>query len=57
LILCWASPFGQIPKSLFILQVIDDPLLRQAIEKQMDRWIGSSMCTASREGNGQRVSV
>ena len=29
--------FGQIPKSLFILQVIDDPVLRQAIEKQMDR--------------------
>src|SRR6202048_1862072 len=29
--------FGQIPKSLFILQVIDDPALRQAIEKQMDR--------------------
>src|SRR3984893_11610699 len=28
--------FGQIPKSLFILQVIDDPVLRQAIEKQMD---------------------
>lgn len=29
--------FGQIPKSLFILQAIDDPVLRQAIEKQMDR--------------------
>ena len=29
--------FGQIAKSLFILQVIDDPVLRQAIEKQMDR--------------------
>jgi Tn3 transposase DDE domain len=29
--------FGQIPKSLFILQVIDDPVLRQTIEKQMDR--------------------
>jgi TnpA family transposase len=29
--------FGQIPKSLCILQVIDDPGLRQAIEKQMDR--------------------
>src|SRR5580692_8899590 len=29
--------FGQMPKSLFILQVIDDPALRQAIEKQMDR--------------------
>src|SRR5271157_144237 len=29
--------FGQIPKSLFILRVIDDPVLRQAIEKQMDR--------------------
>ena len=29
--------FGQIPKSLFILQVIDDPVLRQAIEKQLDR--------------------
>ena len=29
--------FGQIPKSLFILQVIDDPVLRHAIEKQMDR--------------------
>ena len=28
---------GQIPKSLFILQVIDDPVLRRAIEKQMDR--------------------
>ena len=26
--------FGQVPKSLFILQVIDDPVLRQAIEKQ-----------------------
>ena len=29
--------FGQVPKSLFILQVIDDPVLRQAIEKQLDR--------------------
>jgi len=29
--------FGQVPKSLFILQVADDPVLRQAIEKQMDR--------------------
>src|SRR5215470_10941062 len=29
--------FGQVPKSLFIFQVIDDPVLRQAIEKQMDR--------------------
>ena len=29
--------FGQIPKSLFIFQVIDDPVLRQAIEKQLDR--------------------
>ena len=29
--------FGQVPKSLFILQVTDDPVLRQAIEKQMDR--------------------
>lgn len=29
--------FEQVPKSLFILQVIDDPVLRQAIEKQMDR--------------------
>jgi len=29
--------FGQIPKSLFILRLIDDPVLRQAIEKQMDR--------------------
>ncbi len=29
--------FGQIPKSLCILQVIDDPVLRQAIEKQLDR--------------------
>jgi TnpA family transposase len=29
--------FGQVPKSLFILQVIDDPVLRQTIEKQMDR--------------------
>ena len=29
--------FGQVPKSLFTLQVIDDPVLRQAIEKQMDR--------------------
>jgi hypothetical protein len=27
----------QVPKSLFILQVTDDPVLRQAIEKQMDR--------------------
>jgi hypothetical protein len=44
--------FGQIPKSLFILQVIDDPVLRQAIEKQMDR---SSMCTASR-GPSQRAT-
>ncbi len=26
-----------VPKSLFILQVIDDPVLRQAIEKQLDR--------------------
>ena len=29
--------FGQVPKSLFILQDTDDPVLRQAIEKQMDR--------------------
>jgi TnpA family transposase len=29
--------FGQVPKSLFILQVIGDPVLRQAIEKQLDR--------------------
>jgi Tn3 transposase DDE domain len=29
--------FGQIPKSLFILRLIDDPALRQAIEKQRDR--------------------
>ena len=29
--------FGQVPKSLFILQIIDDPVLRQAIEKQLDR--------------------
>lgn len=29
--------FGQIPKSLFILRLIDDPMLRQAIEKQLDR--------------------
>jgi len=29
--------FGQVPKSLFILQVIDNPVLRQAIEKPMDR--------------------
>src|ERR1700738_4650980 len=29
--------FGQIPKSLFILRLIDDPPLRQAIEKQLDR--------------------
>ena len=29
--------FGQVPKSLFILQVTDDPVLRQAIEKQLDR--------------------
>jgi TnpA family transposase len=29
--------FGQIPKSLFIFRYIDDPVLRQAIEKQMDR--------------------
>jgi len=29
--------FGQIPKSLFILRLIDDPALRQAIEKQLDR--------------------
>ena len=29
--------FGQVPKSLFILRLIDDPALRQAIEKQMDR--------------------
>ena len=29
--------FGQVPKSLSILQVTDDPVLRQAIEKQMDR--------------------
>jgi TnpA family transposase len=27
----------QIPKSLFILRLIDDPMLRQAIEKQLDR--------------------
>ncbi|MGH9354886.1 MAG: Tn3 family transposase [Terriglobia bacterium] len=27
--------FGQIPKSPFILRLIDDPALRQAIEKQM----------------------
>jgi TnpA family transposase len=29
--------FGQIPKSLLILRYIDDPELRQAIEKQLDR--------------------
>ena len=29
--------FGQVPKSLVILQVIDNPVLRQAIEKQLDR--------------------
>jgi len=29
--------FGQILKSLFILRYIDDPVLRQAIEKQLDR--------------------
>jgi TnpA family transposase len=29
--------FGQITKSLFILRLIDDPALRQAIEKQLDR--------------------
>ena len=29
--------FGQILKSLFILRLIDDPALRQAIEKQLDR--------------------
>jgi ferredoxin len=29
--------FGQIPKSLFILRLIDDPALRPAIEKQLDR--------------------
>src|SRR5260370_39315169 len=42
--LCWIralyqalKAFRQVPKSLFILQVIDDPVLRQAIEKQLDR--------------------
>jgi TnpA family transposase len=29
--------FGQILKSLFILRYLDDPVLRQAIEKQLDR--------------------
>jgi len=29
--------FGQIIKSLFILRYIDDPALRQAIEKQLNR--------------------
>jgi TnpA family transposase len=29
--------FGQILKSLFILRYLDDPALRQAIEKQLDR--------------------
>ena len=28
---------ARVPKSLFILRVIDDPVLRQAIEKQLDR--------------------
>jgi hypothetical protein len=28
---------GQVPKSLFILQFIDDPVLRQATEKHLDR--------------------
>jgi Tn3 transposase DDE domain len=38
--------FGQIPRSLFILRLIDDPALRQAIEKQLDRipiWRGFLM--------------
>ena len=29
--------FGQIPKSLFILRYLDDPVLRQAIEQQLAR--------------------
>jgi hypothetical protein len=38
-VVCWKQEkaFGQVPKSLFILQVIDDPVLRPAIEKQLDR--------------------
>ena len=28
--------FRQVPKSLFILQVIDDPVPRQATEKQLE---------------------
>ena len=33
--------FGKIPKTLFILKYVDDPALRQAIEKQLNKVEGS----------------
>ena len=34
--------FGKIPKTLFILKYVDDPALRQAIEKQLNKVEGSN---------------
>ena len=34
--------FGKIPKTLFILKYRDDPLFRQAIEKQLNKVEGSN---------------
>lgn len=34
--------FGKIPKTLFILKYLDDPLFRQAIEKQLNKVEGSN---------------
>ena len=47
--------FGQVPKSLFILQVIDDPVLRQAIEKQLDRSEHVHRFTASVNGTCRKL--
>ena len=33
--------FGKLPKSLFILKYVDDPVLRQSIEKQLNKVEGS----------------
>ena len=34
--------FGKLPKSLFILKYVDDPALRQSIEKQLNKVEGSN---------------
>ena len=33
--------FGKLPKSIFILKYVDDPMLRQSIEKQLNKVEGS----------------